>query len=1707
YTVYFKASADNHVDYASSFAIKIDRADIELTVNVYTQEYGNAILTSDQIVDNMLKNTSKVLDAEDWAGISDYIKQICTFRIDVPTGSVSTGTSGATYANKGSYSVTYTKNSSWNDRIATISFVNNGERGAYQVKARPIQVEWTQQDNMYYDGLGEKRPSAGIKGDVDFDGISIGLSRVGITGAGIDGSGNVVELENGEAIYAGTYEAYINCTNSNFEVDESTRKCNFTILRRPITVVLQDRERTYASKGTATDVWKDYTTTLLQNNSNNEVYVATVDSNIGSRALVDSAIRVFEITNNATDNDYTTTSNEAEKYFKVNTYELTLNLINKNYELTSNSVTTADFVIKPAKIDFDLQSLATKTYNGQAQNLTITNNNTVITLQGYEANHRDGVVISYSSTGNAGSYTTTPLTRKDVGTTTVYYQIEASNHTTIRGSLTATVSASNVRVNLTTANVTATYGDEVPTSAELVAKLGITLTWTNENNRIADIYDRLAFVVEDVLDRMADAGTYSLTHEFIGEEVGKSNINVTYVNDAGLDSYTILPKTLYIEWKQSGESWAENGMEYYYSSKEPVIKPVAPDTYDGKENVVVIDADHRDNISLAEIELSGSVVGTYAGIKTNLVDSRNLNNYVIDNPTATFKIVPRIVEIHLKNQTAVYGRAKDVAFYTALLSDKNPNAKWAYPDGVADTAKFLSDDYSAFRLVSEAHTPSAGFDYKDAGTYDIEIEVINEEIASNYDVRKITEGAPEDRQAKFIITPAQIHFGARTFNIDFDKEEEHNYVTKKQMRDTIDTTLKTSPDEFTIYMSDLFKAEDAQYGSIDNVTTWVPDQTREITKNSEIGEYYVWVRITHHCPIHADHSNYETFETRVQVNIISGWVSIKIGKGIENAQYGDPVLSSLDIFKGLTIAEVDGIKKDGSETDYKTTEEALEDLEQLVKSGAIKFYVLESDATTPMEQNASFGEYTIEIEVVDKTGEYKYFRFLDPDGKANADKPTTNIDAYKVGQRIIGITWGVMDEVYGEHSETSASHTYTVTNVMTRGGKLDDVQVTVKYQKKVDGKWVDMAQGEHARNVGEYNATVTEVSHPDYKLPETDLYTEFRITERTITVVLNDRKLTYGDANTHRDNIDTYLNTRSSNFDRLTESEDSEYKFLDKNNINNIVRFRLEEYTLDSNYKYLPVKEGGYSIFIDTINSNYKIIVKDDIPGILTIEESRAMSYARDIITTKVYQGKEISVVDPLSKVFEYIRFTSGDGAELLKNLNAQDVVEYKQSTDPDSKYSYDYKVKDAGDYVINIKVNVPNYAQQVFTATLKVSQAYVVINMTATAEKEYGDTEQDLIDKDGDDNVTTLSDWLKKHCNITLTTYTEKDGDPIVVEGVDNDFEFKVVAKGTGDSTALVIGAESVGTYRIYHVTDKAVLSNYTFDYYQAPDAESKCNADAYKINPKKIDAVDWVTSGYMGQDTHKFEFSGNRPSITATITLIDGTKSVSIPLKHILKEGESSRDDEEVVNAGKYTAIIDEIDISDSRYEILGNYDFSGHSFDYEIVRKNVTVIIDNQSFVYGTENTKVGGWQNHTAYVRADGKESFVGGQPITLSIAEKVDGEYYPVGTYSIVGKCNSDNYNVTFKGQTGSNSYATFNVTEADMFITTSIYSVAYPGKALSVDVKSILAKTEGYNVKGDTLWDDAIVTYKQEDGSYIDTLPVIDSITDSDGVKIDYRVQ
>ena len=1698
HTVYYRVSAPNHAQASGSFTVTINRVKIQIAVSTTDSLnllYADPLLDSDQIVDQVISpNTPFIFDATSVEETKAYLKQIVQ-KFVVGSANNPLVIEGTNYPAVGTYPIDFVVNHDWDDCVSEISFIGDQHRTAYVIKPRPVKVVWTQYaPKIWYDGTGGKRPTAALdlgEGDLA-EGTTTGLSEVSLKDTGNLSPGK-------EAIDAGDYMAFVTCDNSNYIVDpDSLEGGKFTIYPRPIRVVLHDRSITYAAGLDADSRWNKYLTDMFQ--SNDDVYTLTLGSEVtdgkGALAYGENAHTTFTI--DLIGAQYTDYVNGL-RYFAATQpgreYELALRMESKNYVFTDDSA-NGKFTVNPAKIELSKQQFADWTYNGESRAFVLPNdNNDLIQLSGYEASIRSAVTIEYGE--QSGVYASAPLMLKDAGVKEVYYRITAPNHIVHTGHVYVTIDRSTVYVDVTgQGDRKLVYGEDIPDSAGLIDLLGIRYYWsTDENLNDAlkfDLSDKLEFQLLDgsggegvVTDNRAGAGKYSVGHAFINGEKS-DNYVIEYVRDEQGQNKNVLAceiskRPLYVEWEQSGSGWTD-GIRYTYDMSAPSVQPVAPDVYNGAMNVVVGKDGGRDTITLETLQLDGDKVGEYT-LTTSLRQEINRNNYELVNPTQTFEIVKLEVRIMIKHQTAAYGSAKTVRLDTALIAPDLPGALWAYADG---SPHFFSDHFSNYRLTSTAHSAPEG-SYMDVGDYPITIEPLataTGEIVGNYAVTVVQVG---DMDALFTITPAKVHYMGREFNIDVSNE--NGWVEKSQLLQRISTEPMNTPiDEFTVQMSDLLST-DMAFGDVP-AESWDVAQTTPIGED-KLGNYYIWVQITHRNA--AGKTNYTMDPVKISVNIWTDWVSVIVKKGVQ-AQYGDPTHDSARLFADLQFEAIYGIV--GDDGANLPLEQALAELQNYVE-----LFVGSGDASTPMGDTNDYGKYSIYFKVTDSS-KYAHYRFLPYDGATH----TSNIDAYTVVQRTIGINWGVMDEVYGDHSSggdgssVSNSHAYTLDNVLD--ADKGNVSVTVVFTA-ADGTNQGMVGG-HVHDAGEYIAKVTAVSHPNYKLPDEVLECRFKVTPRPITVEVSNRTIVYGAQEATRDGINTFLNANVSGVDlyRITSGD-----IVSGDAVANIFRLKIGAYDLADGLQYLSANDGdSYAIELEKIVSadaqrgsalghNYDITV---VQGALTVQKSNGISFTDAQLRSARYNGAEQSV---LAEELHYL--LQGDG-DLLK---AGAVVSYKLFDDPSADYSTSLTFKNAGTYRIRIRIEAPNHvAKETDSAfEFRIEQAQVEISMTPT-NKTYGDTIEDLLKDSG---VDSFSDWLKQACNIQIKTYTLVDGKPdyYTVAGVDDDFRFKVIQKGQGNGDALEVGKNDTGEYRVYHENNTALSQNYSIAYYREPGESDTCNASAYVIVPRTV-RVRWETNGAIAPSNNRFEYTGAAPDIHAYVQLVGEANETDLPVLSELIQGIADKEKATIdFNVGRYTAKV----VGDASFDInkyMKNYVFANNTFDYEIVAKEITVVILNQSFVYGQDMTKADAELDHTRYTC----ETTLVGQPIRLT-RSATSAKYYGVGSYEIHGSCVSDNYQATFVGQNGDAEYGVFQVTAAQIGMNIHTHRTDYNGNDLVLDIKENLKnETTGdgkpvYTIAGDMQWDDAKITYLQDNGTFADVKPVIRGVTSGDGVVVTFRVE
>lgn len=1698
HTVYFKLTAPNHTAFEGSIEVNIDKADIVLYTKTggASQLYGDAIPGSDKIAEILDYSNISIFDAVTDEEKKDYIIGNASKGIEGIISNFAIVDGGKPIENVGNkfpdakkYNIQITRNSNYDDRVATVTFHNNCNVEIYTIQPRPVKVKWIPKTNMWYDGQGGKRPTA-VLADGEEDNFvgdtSTSLSEVTIVGLGQNDEGYEVELIGGEAISAGAYTATVSCTNSNYTVDTTTLTSTFKILRRVINVDIKDRARTYAQSTTAQGVWDNYIGNLFPANQGESIYSVALDASIndGKPAIVDQVTDVFTI---ALDDAQYTEGTKNERYYKVGVYTLSPKLAeqsgakSRNYELGANCK-SGSFTVSKAEINFTVQDIPSQVFKGTPLDMVFDKLDSRIGLKGWEYSHREEVKMYFADTEAGAEVSTqeTYLQKTDAGVYDIWYRITAPNHFDEVGHLTGEITASTVYVDVTGQKNEFIYGTAVPNSADLMDMLGIEYYWStdaqlNEQLKVENMGSRVEFYLLNGTggeghfnagDRI-EAGKYTVSHSLVSGEKA-SNYVFTYVTDdngvhKNVNAFAVSKKTLHADWTQSGAGW--NGLKYTFSGQTPIVevKPVASEIA------------FTDNIQLSVNVVGGGSLGTTVGsykVYTALTKTENIKNYTLLDSEMTFEIVPLQISINVKSIEREFGTAQKnspIGKNISLLDPTNPNAQWSYAAG---SARFISDDYSNFCFISDAITPDGSYKDVNLDGYPITIATVegaSGEITKNYDVIIAN---PDD--AVFKITPVDIHYMGRQFNIDFDKEP--RMVTRAQIasRISVSDLNGISIDDFVVNMTNL---------KTDNTpsTAWIDESAEATGEATALGKYYISILI--------QHKNFNDFNAEIEVNIRSKWISVTID-GTVLAEYGDKTHSSDELYDALKdkmsiMGLVD--PSAGDEDTYLQGEAAWSALK-----GMIGLFVGKGDTTSKLENNDLVGKYSIffDEENYDAvTHGEKYFRFLANGGSQH----TSNIDAYVVGPRTLEIDWQNMNEEYGNHSDSSPSHTYKEHLILAAIDSGKDIRTTERYEiKNADGQW-ETVNG-HAKNVGIYRVVVTGVNNSNYKVPD-DLWSEFEITPRQVTIDLADRNdLVYGSPRATKDRISEYLNETAQGAGLYTVVGDK--VFVD--DVAGIFKYAIGEYTLGEGLVYLTT--GEYDVDIEMIKdsviaNNYTVVVSKK--GKFNVTNA-TITYDRAQFVPKTFNGSEIQVM-PAGDYYTL----QGDGDKLKDSV----VMGFKINGSAED-FTADLTVTEAGEYGIDIRITAPNHDVFITTDPVKftVSAVNVEINMHQ-ATKTYGDTLDELLTEAG---VADFNEWLIKKCGITFDTYVVVDGQKQHVEvnadRLKEDFLFKVIQNEQGNGTPIVVGKNRVGSYTVYHEIEGAYaakMKNYSVNYYRDPskpdEDKSRCNYDAYYITKRNV-AVVWYTTGAV-ESNNVFKYNGGvAPAIDAKVQQVGVDGMTSVPVFSTFIEDESDREKAAIeFNVGRYKATV----VGDDSFNInafLENYNMTNTEFGYTIVPKEVEVAINNKTRVYGSDDTKVGAHIDNNGAFTVTGVDIAAISHFIELYIDGVADKEFYGVDTYALKGKCTSKNYDVTFTD-------GIFEVTPAIISISSDRYDAKYNGKDLVVDVKEIFKQNGSAAVFGDMDWDDAQVLYKQADGSYSATKPIIKGVTPSNGVMIDCKAK
>ncbi|MDE6372695.1 MAG: hypothetical protein K2L61_04045, partial [Clostridia bacterium] len=1039
--------------------------------------------------------------------------------------------------------------------------------------------------------------------------------------------------------------------------------------------------------------------------------------------------------------------------------------------------------------------------------------------------------------------------------------------------------------------------------------------------------------------------------------------------------------------------------------------------------------------------------------------------------------------IVIKNQTAQYGQS-DQAWLGRLEDPLSPNAIWSYAQ---DSKSFYSDHYRNFKFALMNVQPNADLSLLPVidGGYSIyitdDLDIGDGSIRGNYKVN--IDRSVEGKEGIFVVTKAKIRFTGRQYNVAYDLGE-NNVITKQMLIDRISTGLEekgVDAGKFTVKMTDRMSRGDT-------LTSIVGDgvsQTTKIENESDCGMYYVWLSVD-------GNDNFEPFFDKVELNVLSKWVSVTIGSdGIVGPEYGDEIYLSNQIFDNLIannqIIGITGFLDANGSMLWDSDKDAAIALLQ----SYVEIIVGSGDLNTALDkEHAVVGSYSIFMNTI-KTGEYENFRFIARTGETD----TSNIDAYHIRQRTVTVVWKeTMNEVYGEHG---GSHTgYEISGVNGRDGVIGDDVVNFILTHAVDKTVTDnnaRFEGGHAFAAGYYIAQVTGVTNPNYRIDPNDsnLSVQFQISPKAIEISLHNKDFVYGVDNARIDHIDSALNVYSQtpNYDVLTTKS----TFVGNDRRDKIFEIYFDGKIADG-LNYIPV--GTYTINARQLTTpeaaNYKITVKGT--GTLTIKPAAAGLNVKQLTTMYFDASDQVVTIDRNWLVL------SGDSDIIRNNAN----VSYKfvsRDTDRDTtttEYTPEgkYTVRDAGRYVISIMIEAANHETYITDVNLNVTSANVIIKM-GQAEKTYGDTLGDMIRKaheeEGIDGIATLSDWLKIKCGITITMYRYSEGGDRrewpITENALKDFVFYVVDPNnvSGDGGAeLQPGSyrNNVGDYRVYHkMASDALAANYSIEYYQEPGSSSKCNAHAYKITPRPVN-VSWdVTDKADWNSNHSiYYYTGNTPQLVATFYALadeSGTQP-SVPLQITGMENVNVNAD-----GAHYTAQVVH-SVWESNQHAL-NYTLTRDTYEYTIVKRALTVTIFNQTKgVYGTVAGDVGvSSEEYSVYDEVLESNDIEYLRDVSIKLVLESVGSYkwLPAGKYAINAICSNDNYDVTFRGREGGEcgwlivEQATFTYAA-----TTDYNGAKYLGADFTLNFKDILSVDGGAFVDGDdweTAWANATITYKQ----------------------------
>ncbi|MDE6550749.1 MAG: hypothetical protein K2M44_04565, partial [Clostridia bacterium] len=248
--------------------------------------------------------------------------------------------------------------------------------------------------------------------------------------------------------------------------------------------------------------------------------------------------------------------------------------------------------------------------------------------------------------------------------TAIKFIVSIPNHKDYEGSISVSVKAANIIINLNPVNVT--YGDTELTSDELYERCEITNSGTS---LVVDLKTVLSFAKGG---NSSDRGSYDIGYTII--DGNTTWYNISFAGDCNDKAYVIDAKQVEVKWTES--NFIYNGVNQRPDYE--IVGLVAGDTLDH-----------------VELSSNGFIdAGTYSIWVSNL----NNNNYTVVSPTHRYVIAPREIEVVWRGDAGSTDGKIELTYNGTM---QRPYAQITNFANATDEARFNRGDWSL--VIDDGH--------------------------------------------------------------------------------------------------------------------------------------------------------------------------------------------------------------------------------------------------------------------------------------------------------------------------------------------------------------------------------------------------------------------------------------------------------------------------------------------------------------------------------------------------------------------------------------------------------------------------------------------------------------------------------------------------------------------------------------------------------------------------------------------------------------------------------------------------------------------------------------------------------------------------------------------------------------------------------------------------------------------------------------------